>query len=175
MNHLLGFVMVPDFINTTSLPHKHLSSSIFSFILFELDELLRLPSVAGELNLRKDMPGLAKKFLLSLGALDTGWGWTRLHLLGCGSNWGRWLPRVSTSWVNPYSNIQIHVDRGLGGGGFECHVGSYRNEASVKPRLGISVTRTASLMGTKLVSVCYGYNCQRFHLSWVHMVIYSLN
>ncbi|RYR37803.1 hypothetical protein Ahy_A09g042696 [Arachis hypogaea] len=83
MNYLLGFVIVPDSINTTFLPQKHLPSSFFSFIFFELKELLRVPKLAFELNLRDDIAGVLRSL----------WIWSY------GSNWGRELARVFISTI----------------------------------------------------------------------------
>ncbi|RYR24485.1 hypothetical protein Ahy_B02g057987 [Arachis hypogaea] len=61
MNHRLGFITVPDSINTNSLPQKHLSSSFFTFFFFELEEELPLPSLGAGVNLRKDIAGVKPK------------------------------------------------------------------------------------------------------------------
>ncbi|KAL4270945.1 hypothetical protein AHAS_AhasUnG0037100 [Arachis hypogaea] len=89
MNHLLGFVIVPDSINTTSLPQKHLPSSFFSFIFFELEELLRLPKFASELNLCGDIAGVMSYLWVRLNFTNISFwgstsqvlqGYTHLHL-----------------------------------------------------------------------------------------------
>ncbi|XP_052115103.1 uncharacterized protein LOC127745707 [Arachis duranensis] len=54
-------------------------------------------------------------------------------------------------------------------GGWECHVGSEIHEPSSDLSQGIFVTRTTSIMGTKLVLSFHGYKCQRFHLSLIQV------